>query len=160
MSKITRPRDDNSLLEIVRILVFVQVVIAIVTAIEALLVGTLMGAPGPGVVTGAAALMTSVFYVGLRRRSPRSRKWLVRFQVGWIVFGTIDLLLAIFLARRGLELVPLLTRFVLPYAIFRILRKPHVRAEFDRRRGSDTPESPVSEPATADYWEERADALA
>ena len=127
------PRDDDSLFEIVRILVFLQVAIATVTAIEALLVGAFMGAPGPGVVTGAAALTTGVFYVGLGRRSPRSRKWLVRFQVGWIFFGVVDLLLAIFLARRGLELVPILTRFVLPYAIFRILRKPSIRAEFEPR---------------------------
>jgi len=124
-------RNDDSLVEIVRILVFMQVIVASVTAVEGLVVGAFMGAPGPGLVTGVATVLTAVLYIGLRRRSPRARRWLVRFQVGWIAFATIDLLLAVFLARRGLELVPILTRFVLPYAIFRILRKPHVRAEFE-----------------------------
>lgn len=123
-------RNDDSLVEVVRILVFVQVIVAAVTALEGLVVGAFMGAPGPGLVTGVAAVLTAVLYTRLRRRSPRARRWLVRFQVGWMFFATIDLLLAVFLARRGLELVPILTRFVLPYAIFRILRKPHVRAEF------------------------------
>ena len=159
MEKPLTVRDDNSLIEIVRILVFVQAVIAIVTAIEALLVGTLMGSPTPGVVTGIAVMLTIVFYVGLGRRLPRSRKWLVRFQVGWIIFGTIDLLLAVFLANRGLAMMPMLTRFVLPYAIFRILRKPHVRAEFDPAAVAK-PDAKPSMPEAPDFWEEQADAMA
>lgn len=125
-----KARNDDSLFELVRVLVFVQVVIALISAIEASIVGVFMGAPGVAVVTGTAAILTAAFYVGLGRRSPRSRKWLIRFQVGWMAIATVDLLLAVFLAGRGLELVPLLTRIVLPYAIFRILRKPVVHAEF------------------------------
>ena len=159
MEKPLTVRDDDSLIEIVRILVFVQAVIAIVTAVESLLVGTLMGSPTPGVVTGIAAMLTIVLYVGLGRRSPRSRKWLVRFQVGWIIFGTIDLLLAVFLANRSLAMVPMLTRFVLPYAIFRILRKPHVRAEFDTAAVAK-PDAEPSTPEAPDFWEEQADAMA
>ena len=93
MRKITPPRNEDLLFEVLRILVFLQVVVAVVTAIEASLIGAFMGSPGPAV-------------------------------------ATLDLLLAIFLAQRLLEPIPLLTRFVLPYAIFRILCKPTIQAEF------------------------------
>ena len=145
MSKTRHARDDDSLLEIVRILVFVQLAIAIVTSIESMVFGAFSGSPGPALLTLVAAGLTTVFYIGLGRRSPRSRRWLIRFQVGWIAFASIDLLLAIFLAGRVLAPIPLLTRIVLPYAIFRMLRKPAVQAEF---WAAPVPNSLISEVVT------------
>ena len=147
MSKKRHPRNDDSLLEIVRILVFVQLAIAIVTAIESMLFGAFSGSAGPALLTLGAAGLTTVFYIGLGRRSPRARRWLIRFQVGWIAFASIDLLLAIFLAGRVLAPIPLLTRIVLPYAIFRMLRKPAVQAEF---WAAPDPDSLIADPTTAE----------
>ena len=130
MRKIIPPRNEDLLFEVLRILVFLQVVVAVVTAIEASLIGAFMGSPGPAVATAVAAALTAGLYMGLGRRSPRPRRWLIRFQVGWMAVATLDLLLAIFLAQRLLEPIPLLTRFVLPYAIFCILCKPTIQAEF------------------------------
>ena len=75
MSKTRHARDDDSLLEIVRILVFVQLAIAIVTSIESMVFGAFSGSPGPALLTLVAAGLTTVFYIGLGRRSPRSRRW-------------------------------------------------------------------------------------
>ena len=141
-TKPRKPRDDDSLFEILRILVFVQVAVAVVTGVEAVFMGISFGAVGTSVVTMVAAIITVWLYIGLGRRSPRARKWLIRVQIAWITIGVIDLLLAIFVAQRFLEPIPLLTRFVLPYAIFRMLRTHVVQAEFWQ---APSPESLIEE---------------
>ena len=89
--------------------------------------------------------------IGIRRRWRRARTVTVSLQVLWLVGATLDLLLAAFLARRGLELVPTLTRIVLPFALFRIMRKPQVREAFgarpSRRNRRKARRSAAGEPA-------------
>lgn len=123
-------RDNDSVFGILRILVFVQMAIAFVSAFEAAIVGFFFGAVGSGVLTLVGAVVTLVVYIGIGRRSDRSRRWLRRLQRGWIALGLLDLGLALFLAQRILEPMALLTRLVLPYVILRLIRRPDVAIEF------------------------------
>ena len=127
------PRPAEGLLEIAGVLLLVQGAVAFVASVE---VGVMAAATAglllPAfLMTFGAAVITLLLAAGIRRRSRRARKIAVVFQVLWLIAAAVDLLLAIFLAQRGLEIVPLLTRIVLPYSIFRILRRPQVRREFD-----------------------------
>ena len=81
-------------------------------------------------VNGAFAVWTMFLMRGLGRGSTRSRKWVIRLQLGWIALAAIDLLLAYFLADRGLEPVPLITRMLIPTLLIYLLRRPSVRAGF------------------------------
>jgi hypothetical protein len=78
----------------------------------------------------AAAVLTLLAARGVARRSRRSRRLAVSLELIVVFFAVIDLLLAVFLAKRGLELVPVLTRLVLPLALLHILRRRDIRAEF------------------------------
>lgn len=131
------PRPADELIEVARILVFVQGMVALVAAFE---VGVVAAATGglllPAfLLTALGAIATLALASGIRRRRRRARTAVVTIQVFWLIGAGIDLLLAVFLARRGLEIVPLLTRIVLPIALFRILRRPHVRAVFGAKPG-------------------------
>lgn len=121
MNQPTTPVED--VLDLIRVLLFIQILVIFATALEGLVFGGFSGAPAPGILTALAGLLTVLAYRGLGRQSERSRRWLVRFQRAWILVGAVDLLLAIFLAGRGLELVPTLTRFVLPWVLIRFLRR-------------------------------------
>lgn len=129
-------RSDDTLIDVVRILVLLQGGIAVVSTIEVLVVGAVLGAPLVQVflLTGGGALLTLSLAAGLVRRSRRARRLVVVLEVLWLIAATIDLLLSVFMARRGLELVPILTRIALPYAIFRLLRRPHMREAFGVRQ--------------------------
>ena len=128
---------------VARVLLTVQGVIGLVATVEALIFGTAFGAvlSLAVVVTVGGAAMTLWLAAAVVRRSRRARKLALILQIGWLSFAAIDMLLAGFLTQRGLELVPVLTRVVLPLAIIVILRRPQVRAWFgvttrrERRRG-------------------------
>lgn len=109
----------------------IQAAIATVTVIE-VGVWAASGSPLGPIVLLNLAFATGLLFLtsGIRKRSRRARKTLIWIEVTVIVFAVIDLLLSLLLAQRLLELVPLMTRLALPYAVFRILRKPHVRSEF------------------------------
>ena len=118
--------------DVVHILLLIQGGIAVTSTIEVFLVGAFTGfliAPLI-LLTLVAAIVTLGAARGVRLRSRRARRVTLWAEGTILVFALIDLLLAIFLARRGLALVPTVTRIVLPIAIMRTLRRPSVRAEF------------------------------
>ncbi|MEE8498661.1 MAG: hypothetical protein V3S62_09005 [Acidimicrobiia bacterium] len=121
----------TTLVDVVRILVLIQAAIATVTLIE-VGVWAAFGSPLGPIVLLNLAFATGLLYLtsGIRKRSRRARKTLLWIEVTVIVFAVIDLIISLLLAQRPLELVPLMTRFALPFAVFRMLRKPNVRAEF------------------------------
>jgi hypothetical protein len=128
-------RSTDELIDLVRVLILVQGVVGFVATIE---VGIVAAATGGLVLpsfllTALGAGLTLGLVVGIRRRNRRARTAAITLQVLWLLGATIDLLLAAFLARRGLEIVPTLTRIVLPIAVFRILRHPRVRSAFGAR---------------------------
>ena len=129
------PTDEappDSRVDVVRILLLIQGGIAVTSTIEVFLVGAFTGffiAPLI-VLTLLAATITLWASRGVRLRSRRARSVTLWAEGTILFFALVDLLLAIFLARRGLALVPTVTRIVLPIAIMRTLRRPRVKAEF------------------------------
>ena len=124
-------------IEVIRILVLVEAAIAVVMSVEALGAVAFGGPAGApiAVIAALAAIATLWLVRGIRRRRRRARRLALWLQGGIVFFALVDLALAILVAQRGLELVPTLTRLVLPIAIFRLLRKPDVRTEFGARQG-------------------------
>ena len=125
-------QHDDSLLDVIGLLVLLQGGIAVVSTLEAGILGAVVG--------GGALVLTVINLVGagvaliaswgIRRRSRVARKTVIWIQIGVLVVAGLELLLAIFLAKRGLELVPVLTRVALPIAVIRLLRRPYVRGWF------------------------------
>jgi hypothetical protein len=136
--------QTTTLVDVAWVLVLIQAAIAVVSLVEVLVVGA-TGSP-----LGPIILINFVFAVGLLlltrglgRRSRRARKTLLWIEVTVIVLATIDLLLSLLLAHRPLELVPIMTRIALPFAVFRLLRKPASRAEFGIAHQLETEEVPA-----------------
>lgn len=128
----TMKDSSETLVDIAGLLVFVQGAIAVTMTFEAAVGGLLAG---PAVIfvvipTLIAAVLTLWLARAVRRRSRRGRRMVITVEVVVILLATVDLLLAILLARRSLEPVPILTRFVLPIAVIRLLRRPSSRIEF------------------------------
>jgi len=123
---------DGGTIAVVRILLLIQGAIAAVALIEAVVFGVAFGAPLSAVVllTGAGAILTLWFAAAVVRRSRRARKLTLGLQGLWLGSAAIDLLLAVLLTQRGLELVPLLTRVVLPLTIIALLQQRDTRAWF------------------------------
>lgn len=126
--------NDNSetLVDVAHLLIFVQGAIAVTMVLEAAVGGLLAGPAAalvviPTVVTAVLILSSAR---GVARRSKRARRIVILVEVFIVLMATIDLLLAVLLARRSLELVPILTRFVLPITVIRLLRRPASRVEF------------------------------
>jgi len=140
----TRQTQPSTLVDAAYILVLVQAAIAVVSLIE---IGVMTAAGGPLDITlviqlaYAVVLLTAVR--GLRRRSRRVRKTVLWLEWVVIALALIDLVLALLVAHRMLELVPTLTRLVLPYAVIRLLRRPVSREEF----GIAVADAPVEVPA-------------
>ena len=126
------PAMDTSVLGVVRVLLLIQGGIAVLSTIEVAVTGMALGpAVAPLVILNLlAAILTLGAARGVARRSRRSRRLAISLE--WIVlaFAIIDLALALFLAQRSLELVPVLTRLALPVAVIRLLRRREIRAEF------------------------------
>ncbi len=115
--------------ERLRILVLVQAVIAGTSAVEATIFSTLGGGfPLPMFLTAAGTALTAWLAQRLRKPRRRTFRTIRRMQIGWLFFGVIDLALSLFLARRGLSLTAVLTRFVLPIWIYVLARKEYRRA--------------------------------
>ncbi len=116
--------DDGSR-QVVRALLLVQVGVIATSTIESLVVG--LASPNLvalTVVNGLFATWTALLLRGIRLASPRARKWTLRLQIGWIGLATIDLLLAVLLADRALEPVPIITRMLIPTLVILVLRRP------------------------------------
>ena len=126
------PAMDTSVLGVVRILLLVQGGIAVLSTLEVAVAGLALGpAVGPLVILNlAAAVLTLGAAGGVARRSRRSRRLAITLELIVLAFAIIDLALALVLAKRSLELVPVLTRLALPVTVIRMLRRREIRAEF------------------------------
>ena len=126
------PQMDTSALGVIRTLLLLQGGIAVMSTLEALVAAATFGPFSALVVvlTGGAAFLTLMSARGVVRRSRRARTTAIWLEGFVLAFAVVDLILAILLAKRGLELVPVLTRIVLPIAVIRLLRRRQVRAEF------------------------------
>ncbi len=126
------PQIDTSIVGVVRTLLLVQGGIAVMSTVEAIIAGVALGGLAFPIVllTAGAAVFTLLAARGVVRRSRRARKTVIWLEGFVLFFAAIDLLLAMALAKRGLELVPTLTRIVVPIVIIRLLRRQEVRAEF------------------------------
>ena len=126
------PAMDTSVLGVVRILLLIQGGIAVLSTLEVAVAGWALGpAVGPLVILNLlAAILTLGAARGVARRSRRSRRLAVSLEGIVLAFALIDLALALLLAQRSLELVPVLTRIVLPVTVIRLLRRREIRAEF------------------------------
>lgn len=124
--------SDTSLIEVVRILVLLQGAIALTSALEAAILGAAFaGSATPSfILTAGGALVTLSLAAALGRRARRARRLVIWLEIGWLLVAVVDLALAVFLARRALEPVPILTRLVLPLAIVYLLRRPALRTAF------------------------------
>lgn len=124
---------DPGVIEVVQVLVLLQAGFALLSTLEAAFFGLDMGTLPLLVptlaVTGAAALAALVLVAGLGRRSSRARLLLVLGEVLVVLVALVDLALAFFLAGTVLDLVPMLTRFVLPVSVIVLLRKRRPRRE-------------------------------
>ena len=117
--------------DVARILLLIQAAIAVVSLLETAVVGAAGGPLGPATLLSAVfATGMLALVAGVGRRSRRARRIVI--VVEWIViaFAAIDLALAGILAHRSLELVPILTRLVLPLSVIRLLRRSSSRREF------------------------------
>lgn len=126
----------------VSVLLFVQGAIVVLLAVEAVVAAVMFGGLSAlsAALTVAAAVVTLRLVANLPKRRRRTRRWIMRFQVGWIVFGLLDLALALGLAGRGLTPSGFLVRIALPTSIFWLLRRPSVRSEFEDRESTDETE--------------------
>jgi len=123
---------DTSVLGAVRILLLIQGGIAVLSTVEVAVAGMALGpAVAPLVLLNLVAAVLTLFAArGVAGRSRPARRLAITLEWAVLVFAVLDLLLAIFLANRGLELVPVLTRLVLPIAVIHTLRRRQVRTEF------------------------------
>lgn len=125
------PPPNAGHLRLVRALLLVQIGVIVTATFESLVVGV----ASPNLISlallnGVFAVWTMFLMRGIGRTSARARKWTIRLQIGWIILATIDFLLAIFMADRGLEPVPVITRILIPGLIIHLLRRRAVRFLF------------------------------
>ena len=116
---------DDSVINVVRILVLIQGGIAFVSTLEVGFITALTGGVTivPVIATALAALITLRLSRELRRGSRRARKYTIRIEKLIVAIAVIELLLTLFLARSLPGPVPLLTRLVLPITVIRLLRQ-------------------------------------
>jgi hypothetical protein len=122
---------DPTVVDLARVLVLLQGAFAVLSTVE-LGVWAIFGGIGtlaPSfALTAAAAVATLSLAAGLGRRARRSRR-LVLWVEGAVLFAAAaDLVLALLLAHRPLELVPMLTRVALPIAVIVLMRRPVAKA--------------------------------
>ena len=127
-------------MEILRVLLLIQGAIAFVSTLEGLVMAAAQGFLTAPVVLASACGAVLTLYLAARvgRRGRAVRRLILGLQLGWLLFATIDLFLTLAMAQRTLELVPIMTRIVLPVAIFRMLRRPRARDAFGVRQSRRT----------------------
>lgn len=152
--KLRRPRKvrgDGSSIEIIRMLVLIQGAIALTSTLEVAAASALSGfATLPLVAVNLAAAMLALWLAAaLARHSRFARRTTILVQLSILLIAGIDLLLSLFLADQPLELVPTLTRIVLPITVIRMLRGPVVKAYFARHLPPPPAASPPPPPVAA-----------
>lgn len=122
---------QTTLVDVAATLVFMQAAIGVLSIVESG-VATAAGFAPPTNLLLTAGLTVVLFSLarGLRRRSSRARRWTLRLESLLVVWATVDLALAVFLAHSGLGLVTTVTRLIVPIVVFRLLRRPATREEF------------------------------
>ncbi len=110
-----------------RVLLLLQVGFALLSALGSALISLFTGfglllLPMIAVTAGGATLLL-VLIGRLERGSRRARRLVVWGEASVLLFAVVDLALAIGLAHAPLDLGPVLTRFVLPLAVIRLLRR-------------------------------------
>lgn len=124
--------EDTSFLAIVRILLLLQGAIGLASFIEVTIAGAAQGIPLLPIMalTGGSATLTLWLAARVGRRGRKTRRTIVILQYLWLFGATVDLLLSVAMTQRILELVPTLTRIVVPIALIRMLGKPQARLLF------------------------------
>jgi hypothetical protein len=126
-------RLDESIVNIIRILVLIQGGIAFVSMLE---VGFVTATTGgytilAFVLTLIAAVLTLRMSTGLGRRSRRARRITIRIERAIIVIAFLEVLLTLLLARSLPAPITVITRFVVPFVVIRLLKKPITLQLFD-----------------------------
>lgn len=106
--------------ETLRILLLVQAAVFATSLFEAAVAS--IAFPGPvGVVGTSIAVVALLFFVRSagRGRIPRALPWFERSLIVWFF---VDSALSVGLAHTPLELVPTLTRLILPFVILRMVK--------------------------------------
>lgn len=129
------PSPRSTLVDVAAILVFMQGALGVMSIVESG-VATAAGFAPPTNLLLTAILTIVLFAVarGLCHRSSRSRTWTLRIEALLVIWATVDLALALFLTHSGLGLVATVTRLIVPIAVFRMLRRPAIRIEFENQR--------------------------
>ena len=129
--------DDTNggVLPIILALVLVQAGIATFAFIEVTLVAAFgFGSVGlPVLLTLTGSLVILALVRGLRLRRRRARRFVIATEVVMVVIGVVNLGLALLLTQQPVELVPVLTHFLIPLSVIHLLRRAAVRAEFPSR---------------------------
>lgn len=124
---------DASLVDVIHALVLLQGAFALLVVVEIMfwaLAGT-VGSLGPSLLLTIAAAAGSLgLAAGLRRHSRLARRFTFFVEGAILMLALVDLALALLLAHRPLDLMPTITRLVMPVAVLVLLRRPSVRAVF------------------------------
>ncbi|WP_088288495.1 hypothetical protein [Kineosporia sp. A_224] len=112
-------------MRVVRVLLLLELVVALVTTLEALIVAAVgFGTPVPAVLTGAVAVVLAVAARDAGRGTPGAvrRRWLVlAVQVVFLAAAGVDVVIAMFEGVAPL-LLPALVRIALPATVLVLLR--------------------------------------
>ena len=117
-------------LELARILLIVQGALGTMASVETLIVMVATGAPLAFPLAASCGLTAATLVAAgrLSRNGRGTRRLVILLESMWLAGAAIDVGLSIALAHRGLELVPSLTRIVMPVGIIVLLTRPPVRA--------------------------------
>ena len=124
--------QDQSYLTVLRVLLLIQGGIGVASFLEVLVAGASQGLVLFPILamTGGGAAASLWLATRLPRLGRRARRAVLLVQYFWLATATVDLLLSVFMTQRLLELVPVLTRIVLPLALIRSLRSSRSRLLF------------------------------
>ena len=153
-------QPDLSYLTVLRILLLIQGGIGVASFLEVLVAGASQGTVLVPILafTGGGAAASLWLAARLPRLGRKARRAVLVVQYLWLAMALIDLLLSLFMTQRFLELVPTLTRIVLPLALIRSLRSSRSRLLFGvppsrrarrkaRRLAKKRAQDPAAEPA-------------
>ncbi|GBE23922.1 hypothetical protein BMS3Bbin02_00187 [bacterium BMS3Bbin02] len=121
----TRP-DDESIINVIRVLVLLQGGIAFVSMLEVAFTTAMTGGSTifALLLTTVAALLTLRLSTGIGKLSRRARRITIRIEKVIVVIAFLEVLLALLLAQTLPAPVTLITRFVVPVVVITLLRRP------------------------------------
>jgi hypothetical protein len=123
-----RRATPTELLEVVRVLLVVQGAMALLTTIETAAFLALQGTSSPGVlVPGLAAVVTFILAARIGRGGPASRRLVIALELSILAVGGVNVVLAAFMARAFIGLMPAIAMFVLPLAVLGLVGRAQGR---------------------------------